>query len=85
MKKNTLNSIYDISQLDSKKVTLLFENGNVDDSYEPLIDYGISNDMMVKIKDNNISFSDIINLNFNENIFDEYEMIVLKDFIDIMN
>ena len=84
LEKNALNNTYDIDQLDSKQVTLFFENGSVDDTYEPLLDYGISNDMMIKINDNNISFNDIINLNFNENIFDEYELIILKDFIYIM-
>lgn len=82
--KNTLNNVFDINQLDSKKATLLFENGSIKDSYESLIDYGISNDMIIKISDNNITIEDIINMRFDKSIFDEYEMIILEEFINIM-
>lgn len=40
--------------------------------------------MIIKIDDNNITVEDIINKTFDKSIFDECEMIILKEFINIM-
>lgn len=82
--KNGLENHYNASELDSKKAVLIFENGNISDKYDSLIDYGVSNDIIIKICDNKISYDELVNMNFDQSIFDEYELIVLKEFSDIM-
>lgn len=82
--KNGLENHYDVLELDPKKAALLFENGNISDKFDALIDYGISNDIIIKICDNKISYDELLDMAFDQSIFDDYELIVLKEFSDIM-
>ena len=82
--KNGLKNHYDVLELDPKKAALLFENGNISDKFDALIDYGISNDIIIKICDNKISYDELLDMAFDQSIFDDYELIVLKEFSDIM-
>lgn len=84
IKKNMIDNRYNISKLDSKKIVSLFENGNFNDSYENLIDYGISNDVILKISENNISIEEVLGMSFKQDIFDEYELLTLSEFSNLM-
>lgn len=84
IKKNNLCSLYNPEEIDSKKAVLLFENGNTSDEYESVIDYGLSNDIIIKLNENNISYCDLLDLRFDVDLFDEYELIILKEFSNIM-
>lgn len=82
--KNNLLNLLNIENLDSKKITLLFENGNINEEYNLLIDFGLSNDLLMKLYNNKISYSDVITMNFNYELFDDYELIILKEFAEVM-
>lgn len=84
MRKNHLVDMYDINKLDVKKITLLFEDGNITYDYTNLIDYGISNDIIMKLHENKISMEKLKNENYNKEIFDEYEMIIINEFLQIL-
>ena len=84
IQKKSLSNSYDTECLDSKKAALLFENGTINNEYEQLIDFGISNDIIIKLYENNISLQSVIDLSFNIELFDEYELIVLKEFSELM-
>lgn len=81
--KNKTN--FDISKIDLKKIVLSFEDGIVsDEKFRQLIDYGISNDIISKIKDNEIGVESIISGDYNKASFDEFEQLLLEDFAIIM-
>lgn len=82
--KNNLREIYNPSELDPKRIALLFENGSINDSYNSLIDYGISNDVIMKITENNITMDQILEMKYEKGIFDEYELIILREFAALM-
>ena len=82
--KNTMDERYQISKLNSKNIVLLFENGNFNDSYESLVDYGVSDDIIKKISENNISMERVLEMSFEKDIFDEYELLTLREFSDLM-
>ena len=42
----------DLSKLDAKKISLLFEDGSICNDYSKMIDYGISNDLIMKLNEN---------------------------------
>lgn len=84
IRKNHLVDMCDINKLDVKKITLLFEDGNITYDYTNLIDYGISNDIIMKLHENKISMEELKNGNYNKEIFDEYEMIIIEEFLQIL-
>ena len=81
--KKHVNEYKDLEYIDIKKVSLIFEDGIIHEEYDKLIDFGISNDMIIKMQENKIKISDLINEKYNLSIFDEYENIVIKDFISL--
>jgi len=81
--KNTTD--FDISKIDLKKIVMSFEDGEAnDDEFRILIDYGISNDLITKIKRNQISVEAIIAGDYNKEVFDDFEQLLLKDFANLM-
>lgn len=81
--KNEIN--FDISKIDLKRIVMSFEDGVTnDDKFRPLIDYGISNDIIAKIKDNQISVESIIAESYNKETFDDFEQLLLDDFSTFM-
>lgn len=84
IKKNSLIEKYDINNLDVKKITLMFEDGDISYDYTKLIDYGISNDIIIKLYENKISIEQLQNQNYNKELFDEYEMIIINEFLQIL-
>lgn len=76
---------YDVSKIDVQKIVMSFEDGIIDDeNYRVMVDFGLSNDLIKKIKDNNIRVNDIINKSFDKSIFDDFELILFDDFIKVM-
>lgn len=84
IKKNLLTGKYDINNLDVKKITLMFEDGDISYDYTKLIDYGISNDIIIKLHENKISIDQLQNQNYNKELFDEYEIIIINEFLQIL-
>ncbi len=84
IKKNLLIGKYDINNLDVKNITLMFEDGDISYDYTKLIDYGISNDIIIKLHENKISVEQLQNQNYNKELFDEYEMIIINEFLQIL-
>ena len=82
--KNADTGAYDLSSLDSKKITLLFEDGSIYDDYSKLIDYGISNDLVMKLHDGEISIAKLQSGEYNRSLFDDYEQLLLNDFLSCL-
>lgn len=81
--KNKTN--FDSSKIDLKKIVMSFEDGVIsDDKFRLLIDYGISNDIIAKIKENQISVESIIAEDYNKEAFDDFEQLLLDDFATVM-
>lgn len=84
LQKNALDASLDLSCLDAKKITLLFEDGSVYDDYSKLIDYGVSNDLVMKLHDGHITIAELQEDRYDKTIFDEYEQLMLSDFLSIL-
>lgn len=84
LQKNALDASLDLSCLDAKKITLLFEDGSVYDDYSKLIDYGVSNDLVMKLHDGHITIAELQEERYDKSIFDEYEQLMLSDFLSIL-
>lgn len=79
------NTKYQSSNIEIRKITMSLEDGILDDeNYRSLVDFGLSNDLITKIKDNNITVDSIRNSNYAKNYFDEYEVLLLEDFALLM-
>lgn len=75
---------FDLSCLDAKKITLLFEDGSVYDDYSKLIDYGISNDLVIKLHDGQVSIAQLQSGEYDRSPFDDYEQLLINDFLSIL-
>lgn len=84
LSKSTDYSTLDRNKLDAKKISLLFEDGSIYDDYSKMIDYGISNDLIMKLHDNHISIQALKNGEYSKSIFDEYEQILIDEFLSIL-
>lgn len=83
IKKN--NTKYDGSKIEIHKIAMSLEDGILDDeNYRSLVDFGLSNDLITKIRENNITVEDIRNGNYSKSYFDEYEVLLLEDFVLLM-
>jgi len=82
--KNMMNQDFDLEKLDSQKVSLFFEEGDKNGEYSQLIDYGMSNDVILDLEEHNITLEDVKTGNYNKEIFDRYELIVINDFLKII-
>ena len=84
LQKTPQTEQYELSGLDAKRITLLFEDGSVYDDYSKLIDYGISNDLVMKLHDGQISISQLQSGNYDRSPFDEYEQLLINDFLSVL-
>lgn len=84
LQKNSQVDQYDLSCLDAKKITLLFEDGSIYDDYSKLIDYGISNDLVMKLHDGKISITQLQSGEYDRSPFDDYEQLLINDFLSIL-
>ncbi|MFG6372864.1 MAG: DEAD/DEAH box helicase [Oscillospiraceae bacterium] len=84
LQKNASDTTFDLSCLDAKKVTLLFEDGSIYDDYSKLIDYGLSNDLVMKLHDGHIAVTELQEGKYDRALFDDYEQLLLNDFISIL-
>lgn len=82
--KNGIKDELDVSKLDTKKIILLFEEGSIYDDYSKLIDYGISNDLIMKLNDAKITLEKLKAYDFSAKDFDEYELLILEEFLKIV-
>jgi hypothetical protein len=67
-----------VNSMDLNKIVTLFENNNYGDEYSVLVDYGISNDILTKLRDNEISIDMLDELD-SMDILDNFEKLVIKD------
>ena len=81
-KTNKIKDV-DLSKLDAKKISLLFEDGSIYDDYSKMIDYGISNDLIMKLHENQISIENLKTGEFSKSDFDEYELLLIEEFLQI--
>lgn len=58
--------------------------GSVYDDYSKLIDYGVSNDLVMKLHDGHITIAELQEERYDKSIFDEYEQLMLSDFLSIL-
>lgn len=79
-KTNRIKGV-DLGKLDAKKISLLFEDGSIFDDYSKMIDYGISNDLIMKLHENQITIESLRNGEFDKSILDEYELLLIEDFL----
>ncbi len=82
--KNFSEESFNLSKLDTKKITLLFEDGSVFDDYSRMMDYGLPNDLIVKLSDNQITMNNIKEKEFETTLFDNYENTLIEEFINIL-
>lgn len=75
---------FDKSKLDVKKISLLFEDGSIYDDYSKMIDYGVSNDLIMKLHDNKISIQILKSGEYSQSLFDEYEKLLIEEFLNIL-
>ena len=84
LQKNPQTGIHNLSCLDAKKITLLFEDGSIYDDYSKLIDYGISNDLVMKLHERKVSIAQLQSGEYNQESFDDYEQLLISDFVSII-
>jgi hypothetical protein len=84
IQKTQLSNQYDTSCLDVKKITLLFEEGSTFDDYSSLIDYGIPNDIIMELQEKQISIEQLKTGEYNKSLFDDYEQLILNEFLNIL-
>ena len=68
------------AEIDVSKVTMSYENGIINESYNEMVDYGLSNDLILKLASRNIDKNKLINNQYNRDDFDEYENIVIDEY-----
>lgn len=62
----------------------MFEDGSIYDDYSKLIDYGMSNDLVMKLHDAQISIAQLQTGEYNRGVFDEYEQLLINDFVSVL-
>lgn len=76
----------DVSKIDLKRIVMTFEDGiSSSDELKKLIDFGVSNDVVLRIYQNDISVNSVIVGDYDKSLFDDYEQIILEDFSKVMN
>ena len=78
------NIVFDENSESIEDVIEKLENMGVDKNYIDYYDYGFSKDMIDKIKNNNIDIKLEENALKELKIFDEYELLMIKEYKNIM-
>lgn len=78
----TKNEIYTdfIKKIDLNNIVSIFENNNSKDEYSLLIDFGISNDILLKFSERDITLSQLKNID-EFDFLDDYEKVMIKDIL----
>ena len=81
----TKNKVVDINpdEINPYKIAMFFENGMCDAVDQDMMDYGLPNELIKVISDNKI----IVNKNLDVDkldFIDEYQKLMLKEFIEVM-
>lgn len=78
IKNDLLNGVH-LNLLDTKKITLLFEEGTDSEEYSQLIDYGFPVELIKKLNSNDIKVRNLINNDFPKYLFDNYELLLIDE------
>ena len=49
-----------------------------------MIDYGISNDLIMKLHESQINVENLMSGEYSKSNFDEYELLLIEEFLEIM-
>ena len=79
-KDNSLSAF----EFDINKLINIFEEGETAEEYSKLIDYGLPITTVAKISDNNISMEELKSHNFDENLFDSYERLIITETLNLI-
>lgn len=74
-----INEDFDINRLIN-----IFEEGETSEEYSKLLDYGIPITTIAKISNNKIGIENLKNQDYDSNVFDEYEKIIIKETISLL-
>lgn len=69
---------------DIKKLVNIFEDGDYDDEYTKLTDYGLPMTLISKLSTNKVSLDDIRDLNYDSTSIDSYENMMIKDIASLL-
>lgn len=83
IEKNYINLPSD-KGFDIKKLVNIFEDGDYDDEYAKLSDFGIPITLISKLSSNNVSLDDIRSLKYDFSYLDSYENMVIKDIATLL-
>lgn len=82
--KSEIYFTLDTKKLDAKKISLLFEDGSIYDDYSKMIDYGMSNDLIMKLYSNHITIEELETNTSTKTILDDYEQLLVDEFLSIL-
>ena len=82
-KTNILQNV-ELNKSDTKKISLLLEDRSIYDDYSKMIDYGISNDLIMKLHENQITVENLRQGKYSKSSFDEYELLLIEESLEIM-
>lgn len=83
IKKEKKGLIPDIEDVNSRSLVSYFEDGVISSEYNSLIDYGLPNELVNNLKNKQIGVSKILLREYNGDMFDEYENLILDEFIKL--
>lgn len=66
------------------KLVELFEEGEVNKEYSPLLDFGIPLALLMKLEKDNISINDLKDKRYKQEIIDDYEKIILHEALEFI-
>lgn len=78
IRKNNIN--IEQEEFDVKKITLSYEEGTVSEEYNEMVDFGLSNDLILKLIKNKVNKTKLLNNEYNKENYDEYENIMINEF-----
>lgn len=72
------------TDFDINRLINIFEDGETSEEYSKLLDYGIPITTVTKISNSKISVENLKNQNYDSNLFDEYEKIIIGETISLL-
>lgn len=83
IKKNPHNNI-NSENYDINKIINIFEDGDTNDEYVQLLDYGIPITTINKLAENNISIDNVKQRNYDKSKLDTYETIIIEEAVTLI-
>ena len=75
---------FSVTDCDINRLINIFEDGETSEEYSKLLDYGIPITTVTKISNSKISVENLKNQNYDSNLFDEYEKIIIGETISLL-